>query len=205
MTKVLVIDGKPDDPNCKFVNFTSDPGMYIPVWDEHATDILNCFSDSSNTLDLTLDLIFCQVVENYIVDSNDYMSDTRNHANLNRALLWAIEQGIEYVYIGFFFYAPRNSKLNKATNSLAKRIKIFCASENNDEEYKESSLIIKKKAMSYCPSKKMATYVSATSRSWPGTVPSGDDWTSRLTATAVVEAIHHHHKKKDRRYRKKKI
>jgi len=138
-------------------------------------------------MDVPLDLTFCQVVENYTYDSDDYMSNSMNHANLNRALLWAIEQGFEYVYMGFFFYSPMNCTLNKDTNKLAKRIKMFCASENNKEEYDESCLIIREKE--YCPAKNLAMYVSATGNAWPGTVPVGEDWTSRLTATAVVKAI----------------
>jgi len=189
MTKVLVIDGKPKSRGCKIVNFTSDKYVDFPDWNDHASDILKCFSDATSTLDLEFDFIFCQVVETYTCGSDDYMSNPTNHANLNRALLWAIEQGIEYVYMGFFFYSPHNSILNNDTNRLSKRIKMFCASENNKVEYRESCALTNKGRVTYCPSKKSATYISATCNAWPGTVPSGDDWTSRLTATAVVEAV----------------
>jgi len=189
MSKVLVVDGNPKTRGCKFLNFTSDQHVNWTEWNDHARDILKCLSDSTSKMGGDLDLIFCQVVENYTDGSDDYMSDATNHANLNRALLWAIEQGIEYVYMGFFFYSPHNSILNKDTNRLTRRIKIFCASENSRVEFRQSCVLIKKGAVTYCPSKILATYVSATRCAWPDTIPFGDDWTSRLTASAVVKAI----------------
>jgi len=177
--KVLIIDGNPRRRALKFLNFTNIATNVLPNFTDHVRDLIHIIKTEYKSPQT--EMVFCQVIENYDGTDN-YQWDPVNHANFNKALIWAIEQGFTHVYVSFYFATAADNMLCYNTERLTKKLKIYCASENTPEEHNDF------KGNNYCPSKEQAVYVSSDSNQWSGTTPYGEDYTSRLALRAMLDS-----------------